>query len=113
MIEQPHFPGAPHGWTLGGLPRAKPALAAQRTSHEICRNALKTLISDSGSSAPPPLADHVRSRVVSIMCALGLVSGLDAPSLRRCARRRLTGAPRNPRASQRAFARPTNSGAND
>jgi hypothetical protein len=101
MIEQPHFPGAPRRWTLGGLPRATPARATQRVSHKIRRSALKTLISDSDSAPRPPLVDRVRSRFVSIVRALGLVNGLDARSLRRCAKRRLAGAPRSTSAPQR------------
>ena len=52
-------------------------------------------------------------RVVSIVRALDLVNGLDAPSLRRCARRRLPRMQRGPRAPQRALERPTNSAVND
>jgi hypothetical protein len=51
-------------------------------------------------------------RVVSIVRALGLVNGFDAPSLRRCARRRLAGAPRGLSAPSRV-PRPTNSALTD
>ena len=85
-----------------------PILAEAKRLNEALRDALDAM------HGPMTGANFKAiDRVVSIVRALDLVNGLDAPSLRRRARRRLPGINRSLRAPQRALERPAYSGVND